>query len=67
MAIYYNQLSSPILEDYAEIINERYNYLYNNAKVFGILLKRNTVDNDKEPLNNVEELIKLNRKINKNE
>ena len=59
--------SSPILQDYAPIINGRYDYLYDNAKVFGINLKRNTVDNDKDPLESVEELIKLNRKINKNE
>ena len=62
-----NSLSSPILQDYADIINERYDYLYDNAKVFGINLKRNTVDNDKDPLESVEDLIKLNRKINKNE
>lgn len=55
------------LTDYSEVINERYNYLYDNQEVFGIVLRRNTVDNDKDPLNNVEELIKLNRKINKNE
>ena len=62
-----DSLSSSVLEDYADIINERYNYLYDNAKVFGIDLRKNSVDNDKEPLNKVEELIKLNRKINKNE
>lgn len=59
--------SSSILTDYSKVINERYDYLYDNQKVFGIELRINTVDNDKEPLNNVEELIKLNRKINKNE
>jgi hypothetical protein len=62
-----SSFSSSNLTDYSDFINERYNYLYNNANVFGIELRKNTVDNDKEPLNNVEELIKLNRKINKNE
>ena len=62
-----SSFTSSNLTDYADFINERYNYLYNNANVFGIELRKNTVDNDKEPLNNVEELIKLNRKINKNE
>lgn len=62
-----SSFSSQILQDYSKVITERYDYLYNNAKVFGINLKRNTVDNDKDPLQNVEELIKLNRKINKNE
>ena len=59
--------SSKDLTDYSEVIKERYDYLYDNAKVFGINLKINTLDNEKEPLNNVEELIKLNRKININE
>ena len=62
-----NVFSSSILTDYATVIKERYDYLYDNAKVFDIVLKKNTVDNDKEPLKSVEELIKLNRKINKNE
>ena len=62
-----NMFSSSILTDYASVIKERYDYLYDNAKVFDIILKKNTVDNDKEPLKSVEELIKLNRKINKNE
>jgi hypothetical protein len=62
-----NVFSSSILTDYAPVIKERYDYLYDNAKVFDIVLKKNTVDNDKEPLKSVEELIKLNRKINKNE
>ena len=62
-----NVFSSSILTDYASVIKERYDYLYDNAKVFDIVLKKNTVDNDKEPLKSVEELIKLNRKINKNE
>ena len=62
-----SSFSSSNLTDYSDFINERYNYLYNNANVFGIELRKNTVDNDKKPLNNVEELIKLNRKINKNE
>jgi len=59
--------SSSILADYSKVIKERYDYLYDNSKVFDIKLKRNALDNDKEPLKNVEELIKLNRKINKNE
>ena len=62
-----SSFSSSVLTDYSQVITERFNYLYDNADVFGIDLKRNNVDNDKEPLNNVEELIKLNRKINKNE
>ena len=62
-----SSFSSQVLQDYSKVITERYDYLYNNADVFGINLKRNTVDNDKDPLQNVEELIKLNRKINKNE
>ena len=62
-----SSFSSQVLQDYSKVITERYDYLYNNANVFGINLKRNTVDNDKDPLQNVEELIKLNRKINKNE
>ena len=62
-----SSFSSQNIQDYSKVITERYDYLYNNANVFGINLKRNTVDNDKEPLQNVEELIKLNRKINKNE
>ena len=62
-----SSFSSEILQDYSKVITERYDYLYNNAEVFGINLKRNTVDNDKEPLETVEDLIKLNRKINKNE
>ena len=59
--------TSKILADYSKVIKERYDYLYDNSKVFDINLKRNALDNDKEPLKNVEELIKLNRKINKNE
>ena len=62
-----SSFSSQNIQDYSKVITERYDYLYNNANVFGINLKRNTVDNDKEPLQNVEDLIKLNRKINKNE
>ena len=62
-----DSFSSTQLTDYSHVISERYNYLYDNAKVFGIELRKNTLENDKDPLNNVEELIKLNRKINKNE
>ena len=59
--------SSNELKDYSDIMQERYNYLYDNSNVFDIELRRNTLDNDKEPLQTVKELVKLNRKINKNE
>ena len=49
------------------IMKERYEYLYQNKEIFGIDLKKNSLDFDVESLKNVKELIKLNGNINKNE
>ena len=59
--------SSNNLSDYSNVIKERLDYLLENKETFGIKLAKNTVDNTCEPLTSVAELIKLNRKINKNE
>jgi len=36
-----SSFSSSVLTDYSQVITERFNYLYDNADVFGIDLKRN--------------------------
>lgn len=59
--------SSNNLSDYSNVMKERLDYLLENKETFGIKLAKNTVDNTCEPLTSVSELIKLNRKINKNE
>ncbi len=59
--------SSSNLSDYSNVMKERLDYLLENKETFGIKLSRNSVDNTCEPLTSVSELIKLNRKINKNE
>lgn len=59
--------NSKEIADYSTVIKERFDYLYDNAEAFQIELKKNSLDNNEEPLNKVEDLIKLNRKINKNE
>ena len=59
--------NSKVIADYSNIIKERFDYLYDNAQVFQIELNKNSIDNSEEPLHKVEELIKLNRKINRNE
>jgi hypothetical protein len=48
-------------------MKERLDYLLENKETFGIKLAKNSVENTCEPLTSVSELIKLNRKINKNE
>ena len=59
--------SSNNLSDYSNVMKERLDYLLENKESFGIKLSRSSVDNTCEPLTSVSELIKLNRKINKNE
>ena len=59
--------TSDNLSDYSNIMEERLDYLLENKDTFGIKLAKNTVDNTCLPLTSVSELIKLNRKINKNE
>ena len=63
----FSLFSSNNLSDYSIVMKERLDYLLENKETFGIKLSKNTVDNTCEPLASVSELIKLNRKINKNE
>lgn len=63
----FSLFSSNNLSDYSVVMKERLDYLLENKETFGIKLAQNTVDNTCEPLASVSELIKLNRKINKNE
>lgn len=48
---------------YEKYLKDKFDYLYKNAKVFDIEIKKNSFGNDKEPIRDIKKLVQLNKKI----
>ena len=51
------------VNDYEKYMKERFDYLYNNAKVFDIEIKKNSYGSNKEPIRDIKKLVQLNKEI----